>query len=127
MSEKGRRCLLKARLQLWIYRWGDEAYRNLLILSILLDVPYYANLHIRGLPFSLSTPHAVATLQVHGSLRGVNRIRPINFPPISSGTLGTHDSHQNACWFQDIILPIARNVCDYIGIVMENATKTSPP
>ena len=65
--------------------------RNLLILSILLDVPYYANLHIRGLPFSLSTPHAVATLQVHGSLRGVNRIRPINFPPISSGTLGTHD------------------------------------
>jgi hypothetical protein len=26
-------------------------------------------------------------------------------------------------FFRDITLPIARNVCDYIGIVMENATK----
>jgi hypothetical protein len=31
------------------------------------------------------------------------------------------------CMFQDIILPIARNVCDYIGIVMESAKKMLPP
>jgi hypothetical protein len=29
-------------------------------------------------------------------------------------------------FFRDITLPIARNVCDYIGIVMENVTKPTP-
>ncbi|KAN0109786.1 hypothetical protein V8E52_008892 [Russula decolorans] len=72
-----------------------------LFLSTLLDGAYMMcrmqlcdsqiYLSVDGLPFSLSPPHAVATLQLHGEAGG----NPIKFPLIfacHTRTLGTHDT-----------------------------------
>ena len=62
----------------------------------------------------------------------LGRFRSIKFPPhfrlahlaLLAGTLGTLNSQPiSIAWLRDIILPFVRNVCDYIGIVMKNATK----
>ncbi len=85
-------------------------------------------------PSSLSTPHAVATLQLHGEDGGDKPDPTIKSPPFHQALLALiefpypNNREVSIAWLsRHKFYQMLGSVCDYIGIAMEGATTNSPP